>query len=150
MAANPSAHKPQAVIAEEAIRAYEMQLSGMSVRRIAKELHIAIGTVDKRIKTAIAAVVVPTVEELRTREGDRLLHLLDRLQPAVDAGDVGAIKTAARLSESYRKLFGLNAPEQHQLHISQATQQDLELIDLINAERARVRGEEQQLKEQST
>ncbi|MCX4232818.1 hypothetical protein [Streptomyces ortus] len=137
MAANPSAHKPQAVIAEEAVRAYEMQLSGMSVRRIAKELHIAIGTVDKRIKTAIAAVIVPTVEELRTREGDRLLYLLDRLQPAVDRGDVGAIKTAARLSESYRKLFGLNAPEQHTVQLHEVTQIDLGVQEMIRDARAR-------------
>ncbi|MFJ8935368.1 hypothetical protein ACIRL0_06565 [Streptomyces sp. NPDC102365] len=142
-----AANKPRAVQAAEAGEALHHQISGLTVRTIAKEMGLSPTTVQERLNMACAAVIVPGVEEMRKREGERLLYLIEQLKSAVDRGEESAIKTTLRLSESYRRLFGLNAPEQHQLHISQTTQQDLELIDLINAERARVRNEEQQLKE---
>lgn len=142
-------NKTRGVRAVEAARCLELQLSGMSIRRIAETVGLSTGTVQSRIKEALAAVIVPPVEEMRKREGERLLELLDRLQPAVDAGTESAIKLAATLSASYRKLYGLNAPEQHQYQITQTTQEDLAYIDLINEARARMHQEEAQLKEQS-
>ncbi|WP_274029462.1 sigma factor-like helix-turn-helix DNA-binding protein [Streptomyces sp. MMBL 11-1] len=131
------ANKPKAVIAEEAAECFRLQLSGLTYRGMAKETGLSVATVHKRVRQALTAVIVPAVEELRTREGERLLYLLERLQPAVEAGDLDAIKTAARLSESYRKLMGLNAPEQHSLQIHEVTQNDLELQDMIRAAQAK-------------
>jgi AraC-like DNA-binding protein len=142
-----SANKPRAVQASEAAEALHHQLSGLTVRTIAKKMGLSPTTVQERLNMALAAVVVPGVDEMRKREGERLLYLIEQLKPAVDAGEEAAIKTTLRLSESFRRLMGLNAPEQHQLQISQTTQQDLELIDLINTERAKVQAEERQLKE---
>lgn len=146
---NPRIHKPRTTRAVEAAQALEYQLSGMSVRMISEKMGIPRATVQERLDSALAAVVVPTVDAMRKREGERLIHLMTKLQPAVDAGDRDAIKLAATLSASYRKLFGLNAPEQHQYQITQTTQEDLAYIDLINEARARMHQEEAQLKEQS-
>ncbi len=144
-----AANVPRAVQAAQAEEALRLQLSGLTVRTIAKQMGLSPTTVQDRLNKACAALIVPGVEEMRKREGERLLYLIEKLKPAVDAGEEAAIKTTLRLSESFRRLMGLNAPEQHQLSISETTQQDLELQDLINAERAKVHAEEQQLKEKS-
>ena len=149
MANVPQRNKTKAQVAEEAATCLEMQLSGATVRTIAARLHISTGTVNNRLRTAIAAVIVPPVDEMRRREGERLLHLMSKLEPAVDKGDREALKLSAQLSASYRKLYGLNAPEQHQVQLHQVTQADLELVDLVNEARARMQQEEQQLKEQT-
>ncbi|MCX4504577.1 sigma factor-like helix-turn-helix DNA-binding protein [Streptomyces anulatus] len=130
-------NKPKAVQAAEAAECLRLQLSGLTVRAIAQELGLKPTTVQNRLTMALAAVIIPGVETLRTREGERLLHLLDRIQPAVQAGDLDAIKTAARLSESYRRLYGLNAPEQHQHQITETTQMDLAVQELIRNARAK-------------
>jgi hypothetical protein len=130
-------HKPRAVQATEAAECLRLQLQGATVRTIAQELSLTPSTVQNRLTMALTAVIVPGVDELRKREGERLLYLIEKLQPAVDRGDESAIKTTARLSESYRRLYGLNAPEQHQVHVHETTQNDLELQDMIRAAHAR-------------
>lgn len=137
MGVNPKARANKAQVAEEAARCLELQLSGMSYRRIAETTGLSLGTIQNRLNTAYAAIVVPGVNEMRTREGERLLLLLDRLQPAVDQGDQNAIRTAMRISESYRRLYGLNAPEQHHVQFHEVTQSDLALQEMIRAARAR-------------
>ena len=132
-----AANKPRAIQAAEAARCLELQLSGLTVRSIAKKMGLAPTTVQERLNMAFAAVILPGVETMRLREGERLLYLIERLKPAVDRGEESAIKTTARLSESYRRLFGLNAPETHQLQIHQVTQNDLELQEMIRDARAR-------------
>lgn len=130
-------HKPRAVQATEAAECLRLQLQGATVRSIAQELGLKPSTVQNRLTMALTAVIVPGVEELRKREGERLLYLIEKLKAAVDRGDESAIKTTARLSESYRRLYGLNAPEQHQVQIHETTQNDLELQDMIRAAQAR-------------
>lgn len=143
-------YKPKAVVAEEAARCLEMHLAGATFRTIAQRTGLATGTVQNRIKTALAAVIVPGVEEMRQTEGERLRYLLSKLEPAVEKGDREAIKLSAQLSASYRKLYGLNAPEAHTVQLHQVTQADLELVDLVNEMRAKVQTEEAQLREQTS
>lgn len=143
----PQAHKPRSIRAAEAARCLEYQLSGMTIRMIAEKTGLSKSVVQSRLDMALASIVVPAVDEMRKREGERLVHLLSKLQPAVDTGDREAIKLAAQLSASYRKLYGLNAPEQHQLLVRQQDSSDIELIDMINTERAKVQAEEQRLRE---
>ncbi|MBA5222234.1 hypothetical protein H1X69_12485 [Streptomyces griseoaurantiacus] len=109
----------------------------MSYRRIAATTGLSMSTVRNRLNTAYAALITPGVNEMRAREGERLLYLLDRLQGAVEAGDQQAIKTAVRVSESYRRLFGLNAPEQHTVQFHEVTQMDLGVQELIREAHAR-------------
>ncbi|MFB7111738.1 hypothetical protein [Streptomyces sp. NPDC056291] len=132
-----AANKPRAIQAAEAAQCLELQLSGLTVRSIAKKLGLAPTTVQERLNMAFAAVLLPGVETMRKREGERLLYLIEKLKAAVDRGEESAIKTTARLSESYRRLFGLNAPETHHLQIHEVTQNDLELQEMIREARAR-------------
>lgn len=137
MGVNPKARANKARVAEEAATCLNLQLAGMSIRRIANHTGLSTGTVQNRLTTAYAAILTPGVDEMRAREGERLLYFLDRLQAAVDQGDPNAIRQAVRISESYRRLYGLNAPEQHQVQIHETTQNDLELQEMIRAAQTR-------------
>lgn len=151
MATGPAAHRnrSKAQVADEAARCFEMHLAGATIRTIATRMGFSTATVQKRLQTAIAAVVVPGVDEMRNTEGERLRYLLSKLEPAVEKGDREAIKLSAQLSASYRKLYGLNAPEKSVVQLHQVTQADLELVDLVNEARTRMHQEEAQLKEQA-
>jgi len=54
-------------------------------------------------------------EEMRKLECERLNHLLDKLQPRINDGDVNAIAEARKLSESYRRLYGLDEPAKQEV-----------------------------------
>ncbi|MET9517428.1 hypothetical protein [Streptomyces sp. NPDC002994] len=51
-------------------------------------------------------------------------------------------ETRRRISESYRKLFGLDAPARTEVQITEVTQQDIELQELIREAKAKVNAEE--------
>ena len=54
-------------------------------------------------------------EEYRTLEDRRLNHLLQNLQEGIRIGDTNSIGAAIRISESRRRMYGLDMPERHEL-----------------------------------
>jgi hypothetical protein len=61
------------------------------------------------VRTAMRSVVEPPSRELVALECARLDLMLEGLAPAVAAGELSAIDTALKVSESRRKLLGLDA-----------------------------------------
>ncbi|MFF2325309.1 MULTISPECIES: hypothetical protein [unclassified Streptomyces] len=91
---------------------------------------------NKRV-IATQAARAPALTICAPAKGERLPYLLDRLHPAVTEGDREPIKTDDRLSEAYRRLYGLDAPKHHQLQVQKVAQGDLELQDMTHAAQAK-------------
>ncbi|HPC18440.1 MAG TPA: hypothetical protein PLC72_18695 [Candidatus Hydrogenedentes bacterium] len=64
----------------------------------------------KRRYKKIDATCTEEAQHRRTLEAEQLKALLIKLQPGIAAGDVNAIREARCINESYRKLFGDDAP----------------------------------------
>jgi hypothetical protein len=76
-----------------------------------------VSTAHKRVTDACAAVVSPSVEEIRSTEGARIERLQAKLAPAVNKGEIPAVAESRRLSESLRRLHGADAPVKSELEI---------------------------------
>lgn len=126
--------------AEQDTQAARLRATGMSHAQIARVLGYADESGARRaVQRALAAVPVEAVEELRTLEAARLDHLLERLAGGIDAGDVPAIESARKISESRRRLFGLDGPIQ--INMTETTQADLAMQDMLNEARAKAAAE---------
>lgn len=93
--------------------ALSLHIAGATDAAVARELGLANSTSARRSwQRALDARKVPdeTLDVMRRREDARLNQLLLRLQPKVMAGDVPAIREARRISESRRRLWGIDAP----------------------------------------
>lgn len=162
---------------KQRIRAYELRLDGRTLRQIGDDLGISRTTVQKLLVEEHTERLDPLKDQYLQYELDRL----DRLQqiavamlqapwtvhhgigpdgvawslPVPDHAKLNAtIATALRISESRRKLVGLDAPVKVQadVQVTETTQEDLELQELIqeakakadtaHAERMRMMGEQ--------
>jgi hypothetical protein len=104
--------------AAEALQAQlclDMRVAGQSFRQIAEEMTrrghpMGQTTAFRRVQWAIDKILAPGVEQLRKVEGERLDLALRMLLPRVAKGDVRAVMAWVRVSESRRRLFGLDMP----------------------------------------
>lgn len=119
---------------------------GMSYREIAATQKIDVATAYRRVQHALAAVPVESVSELRRVELDRLDELQKRLfkvassdHPMVSHGRVipnvidltpnlQAMAQLLRLSESRRKLLGLDAPTRVHVRVSDEVTAEIERL----------------------
>jgi hypothetical protein len=130
---NPEGDNHPTVLAAKAERvteALKLAQQGKTYRQIAATLDVAVSTAHGYVKEALAAITKPAAEEMRAVEDMRLEmlweNLIEQLQPrVVEAFDEEGtpvsievydeapkvIETARKLSESRRKLWGLDAPQ---------------------------------------
>jgi hypothetical protein len=129
----------KAKIAQEQSTCLQLRLDGLSFRAIAEVTGIPLATVHERITAAITADVSPKADELRVLECARLDAYLARLQPKIVEGDDRAINTAVRISESRRKLLGLDMPTRIEASVlsHEVTPQDIELQELLREAKAK-------------
>jgi len=95
------------------VRVLEARVQGHSLRTIAAELGCAPATAMRDLHHALrelAQLEQAKTAELRALELARLDHLLVALADKIDAGDVGAINAAVRISERRARLLGLDRP----------------------------------------
>jgi hypothetical protein len=159
--------------AEQAARAYEMRLQGQRLAAIGRELGIATSTVHKLLAEHVAARVDPLADAYRAMELDRLDDLTVRAyavltarhvvvqhgkvildpdsgEPMLDDAPVlNAIDRLVRLSESRRKLLGLDAPLKADVTVTPVDPADIELAQIISEARAKAAVEEAALKGES-
>jgi AcrR family transcriptional regulator len=148
---------PPAVVAEQEAECYKLQLEGMTIRQIAERTGLAPSTVHKRINGKCARVspaLEPTepgiAEQVRTRHLDQIKSWLAKLNEQINRDQYVArnIEVGTRLLEREAKLLGLDAPEKVEATITEVTQEDIALAELVaeaqmqaaNTE-ARIRGE---------
>jgi hypothetical protein len=111
---------------EEILR---LRCAGLSLRAIATRVGLSHQGVADRITAAIAELVTPAAEEWRSLETARLNDLTRLAYGVLAAADTGDLKLKAidrltKLSESRRKLWGLDATEP--LRVSLERRNDME------------------------
>lgn len=95
------------------VKALELRKRGKSYRTIGAALEISEAQAHRDVQQAMAALrelEQTTAEEYRTMELERLDLALQALLPKLNAGNVEAVNAWVRISESRRKLLGLDAP----------------------------------------
>jgi DNA-binding CsgD family transcriptional regulator len=120
--------------------AWNWRMRGATVDQIADNMGINRTTVVNYLNAAMDARALPDrVQQLRLE-----LDRLDRYQYALDVQIAGGlfiarnVEVAVRLMERRAKLLGLDAPEQINAAITQVGPEDLEVVELVNAARARL------------
>lgn len=102
---------------ENQVRALQMRRDGRTLRDIGDELGVSYETVRRWVNNALAEMakeISGNADAIRMLEGHRLLKGLKRTMDEIDESEKypdKAITNLVRLSESYRKLFGLDAPQ---------------------------------------
>jgi hypothetical protein len=96
------------------LKAARLRAGGMSFRDIGAELGVSHTQARADHRAGLKALhgrLGKRVEELTMLELERLELPLPGLRPAVEAGDPQAVDAWRKLSESRRKLLGLDAPD---------------------------------------
>lgn len=131
-------------------------------------------TVENRIRCEIRETVEPLRDEVRQMELDRLdrlqqvaLHVMNADHPLVSDGRVvrieqedgtkvplqdhapvlAAMDRFLKIQDRRAKYLGLDAPQRVDATVTETTQQDLELIDMVNTAKAAAAAAEAELKE---
>lgn len=125
----------EAAIHARRIKVYELRLTGSSWRVIGNALGISHEQARKDCKTYMEAVELPLVDEVRKQEVDRLTRYLDALDVRIDEGDDKAIGLAIKISESLRKLLGVDVPVVSTVEHVEVTAMDMDIRSLIDAQR---------------
>jgi predicted DNA-binding protein YlxM (UPF0122 family) len=147
--ANRTRHGTESTVddAQNAADAARLRAIGLSYRQIAERQGVSQSTAYDRVKRALAAVPVEAVRELRQVELERLDMLVAKawqvledthpyvtregkvLEDLEDAGPVlQAITTLQRLSESRRKLLGLDAPTRTEITVTDQMTAEIERL----------------------
>lgn len=146
MGANGQSRTPPAVIAEQQATCYKLQLEGLSVRQIAKRTGMSVGTVHRRISSQCEAVVPalqPTVpglaEQVRARHLAQITAWLKKLNDQIAEGFAipRCVEVGTRLLEREAKLLGIDAPQQIEATVTEVTQEDIALAELVAEAKAR-------------
>lgn len=150
MGAVPQARTSAAEIAEQQAECYRLQLEGLSVREIAKRVGLSHGTVQNRISAHASNVVQPLAEQVRQRHLDQIRDWLARLNAQLQTAPKTTprcIEVGVRLLEREAKLLGIDAPERAEIAVTEVTQEDLALAELVREAAAKAAAEEQQIRE---
>ena len=100
-----------------------LRIAGLSLRAIGEQVGLSHQCVADRITAAIADLVHPAAEEYRSLEALRLDDLTRQVFGVLASADSGVLKLQAvdrllRLSESRRKLWALDMPQQLDVALS--------------------------------
>lgn len=129
--------------------AYELAVSGKSYDAVSKTLGINRGTAWKLIEREMNRRTLPLVSHARLIELDRLDVALDRVMTIMAGNDsettLKAVDRLVRLSQRRSELLGLDMPAK--LEITEVTETDLEIRDMVNSARAKMAAEEQRVKD---
>ncbi|GIH25140.1 hypothetical protein Aph01nite_34500 [Acrocarpospora phusangensis] len=166
----PSRKSNDAKIAEQTVAAYELRLTGKSLREIGKELGLAPSTVSVRISDALRERVDPLVDHYRAMLLDRLdmyavraykvmtsRHILVQQgkviydpstgEPLIDSAPVlAAIDRLTRIAEAVAKLVGANAVIKADVTVTPVDPTDLALWRLVEDAKAKNAAEEARLR----
>lgn len=106
-------------------------LAGKSLRTIEKEIGLNRMTISRYRDKALQAIALPTVDEARKLEIERLEALIEAVWPTALTGDKDAIASYIKLSDRMGKITGTDKPLQVEQTITEVTQQEREMQILI-------------------
>jgi len=139
----------KALMAEQQLRCWELRVSGYTYREISAELGIPLATVSRRLAAYRKTRVEPQIEEHIAAEADALLRYKKALDAQIQAGRSVArnVEVAVKVSDSLRKLLGIDAPTQVEAVVHQVDQTDIALAELVREAQAAAAVAEQNLRE---
>lgn len=171
MAGGPAPYRRRdaAERAVETVAALELKVGGASYREIGVALGLSTSQAYRRVNEALSEVMQPKVDQLRHLEAQRLDELNRHAHRVLNADHVlvqhgkivldkdgntvvdqdlklRAITVITRLSDSRRKLLGLDAPTQIEATIHPADPLDMELQKIVRAAQAKNAAIEAKLK----
>lgn len=143
---------PDSRAAEEAWKAHELRVQGWSLRRIGQALNMGKDTVAARLDWANKQLLLPAVVEYRKVQNERLENLLaitleDIREPMMYEGvhcvsmdgqplyrlNLDKVKTARAIINDLSELHGTKAPVQMEHRMLEITEEDMALVEQINA-----------------
>lgn len=129
----PQNRPNQAPIAEQETRAWEMASEGRSVRYIAAQLGVSVGTAHARLKAAIASIPVEERAELRTVLKAQHQWAIDMLREQMDQGrdPLEVLPEIRAWAKELRKLCGLDEAVQFEGNVAATVQATLEIAELV-------------------
>lgn len=107
-------------LARQEKEALQLKIGGASYQRIGDHQDVNASTAYRRVQRALAEITLAPATELKSLEDERLHALIAALWPvAMKAGpqQIEAVRELRRLSESLRKLHGLDAPTRRSLEV---------------------------------
>lgn len=123
-------------------RCLELRLLGKTYEYIGNELGISHQTAFTRTKNALARYAAPKAEEVRTQETARLQMTIDAAVAVATADDarpadrINAIKAIQHASDLIARMHGSFAPVKVEAQVTEVTQADLEIQEMIREARA--------------
>lgn len=114
-------------------RAIELRIRSWSYRKIAADIGISFQHVGNLISEGLAELRElngQKAEDLRDIYRDQLTEANERIDAAVQQGDLNAIATRLKLNESLRRLDGLDAPKKEEKGLNK---EDRDAIDTLSA-----------------
>lgn len=165
------ARRTNTTLAEEQKLCYQLRLQHYTIRQIAAETGLSIGTVHKRITDEITETVSPYREQYRVMERERLenmsrevLALLERKHYVFSEGRVArldgvpvvddefalkCIDRLLRIQERRAKLEGLDAPVKVEAQVTEVSQVDIEAAEMIREAKARAAAQRERLEREA-
>lgn len=116
--------------------AYRLRVAGKTYRDIGRLMGIGHGTAERWCKEYMEATALPLIDEVRKMEVDRLTRYLDVLDARIDDGDDKAVNLAIKVSESLRKLLGVDVPTVSITEHREVSELDLDIRRLIDSQNA--------------
>lgn len=144
-----------ATIAEQQAECYKLQLEGLSIRQIAERTGLSVGTVHRRIGSQCATVspplepIVPSLaEQVRERHITQIKEWLVKLNEQIqrDYAVARNVEVGVRLLEREAKLLGIDAPEKVEATVTEVTQEDIALAELVAEAKAIAANAEAQIR----
>lgn len=114
----PTTSKRRIAASERQRQAVQMRLAGADYRTIGEALDMTPSGAYRSVKAALDTTREKTAEDaeqLRAIENRRLESMILAAMPQAKKGHLQAIETVRKLSESLRKLNGLDAPDKTDL-----------------------------------
>lgn len=108
--------------AEEAMQMLHARRSGASYEAIGRQFGLSSRAVFVKVQKLLSDMPKEEAANLRALESQKLDYAELALREQIKAGNVGAINAMVRISESRRRLLGLDMPQQHEVKISREEQ----------------------------
>lgn len=96
--------------AERLQRILTYRKAGLTITEIAAQLGVHKSTVSRQYQSALKSLYTEDLEEHRALELARIEAMFRKVYPMAMQGHLGAVDRAVKLSESKRKLLGLDQP----------------------------------------
>jgi AcrR family transcriptional regulator len=129
-------------MAERRLKAFDLRKAGASYRQIARKLGVSPQTIHEDVKAVLAELAeqrLSSAAEYVQVELERLDMAQLALYQHLDSGDPGIVNAWVKVSESRRKLLGLDQlpPTVEQPHVITEQERIERIIQLLDAARAR-------------